>query len=205
MIFYSLVAKGTEELVAHFDSDGNFITLTRRLLEKIPLVNAKRSFTFEKYNYHYIVHNGIIFLCLAACDLGMRIPFHFLEEIQARFKTYCEDHGGVGKMHKQDFEPFKLVLQDRMLFYSDPTRSESVAHLKSESDAVVEVFQKNIKETNALTSGFDSIAQFRKKLRYSNRGYRKIVIGVILLLLLGIGLFFGISFRYGLFMFKKPN
>lgn len=91
-IIYSLVARGTCVLAEHTTTSGNFTTVTRRILEKIPLdMETKMSYVYDKHVFHYAVQDGLVFLCMADEDFGRRVPFAFIDDVKTRwFNTYGE-------------------------------------------------------------------------------------------------------------------
>ena len=64
---------------------GNFPTVTRVLLAKIPPIDGKMSYVYDKHVFHYLVEGNITYLCMADESMKRRIPFTFLEDIKRRF------------------------------------------------------------------------------------------------------------------------
>ena len=61
-IIYALVARGRNVLAEQTESSGNFTTVTRMLLQKIPDdVDAIASYEYDSYVFHYLVRDGVIF------------------------------------------------------------------------------------------------------------------------------------------------
>ena len=84
-IFYALVARGKTVLAEFTARSGNFPTVTRVLLGKInEATDAKMSYMYDEYVFHYMVDAGITYLCLADEKQKRRIPFMFLEDIKER-------------------------------------------------------------------------------------------------------------------------
>jgi len=55
--------------------------------------NQRVSYVYDEFMFHYLVHDGIIFLCLTNVDSNenVRKPYMFLEEIKSEFiATYGE-------------------------------------------------------------------------------------------------------------------
>lgn len=49
------------------------------------------SYVYDQYMFHYLVNDGITFLCMTSLDAGerVRLPFAFLDEIRTEFgKAY---------------------------------------------------------------------------------------------------------------------
>ena len=81
-ILYALVARGKNVLAEYTSAQGNFPTVTRVLLSKIPEQDGKMSYVYDSHVFHYIVDNGITFLCMADEGMKRRLTFSFLEEIK---------------------------------------------------------------------------------------------------------------------------
>jgi hypothetical protein len=86
-LIYALVGRGKTVLAEYTCAQGNFPTVTRILLAKIPGNDAKMSYVYDSHTFHYIVDNGIIFLCLSDGDMKRRLIFEFLEEIKCRWRA----------------------------------------------------------------------------------------------------------------------
>lgn len=81
-IVYSLIARKKSVLAEYTSSTGNFPTVTRVLLAKIPEQDGKMSYVYDKHVFHYIVDQGMTFLCMSDENTKRRITFAFLEDIK---------------------------------------------------------------------------------------------------------------------------
>lgn len=81
-IVYSLIARKKTVLAEYTSSTGNFPTVTRVLLAKIPETDSRMSYVYDKHVFHYIVDQGITFLCMSDESTKRRITFAFLEDIK---------------------------------------------------------------------------------------------------------------------------
>ena len=86
-IIYTLVSRGSDVLAEHTERTGNFEQVTRQLLKRIPAENKIMSYVYPKENYvfHYIVEDGITYLCMADESMGRKVPFRFLDDIKNKF------------------------------------------------------------------------------------------------------------------------
>lgn len=100
-ILYSLVARKKAVLAEYTSSTGNFPTVTRVLLAKIPDQDSRMSYVYDKHVFHYIVDQGITFLCMSDESAKRRITFAFLEDIK---KIWRERYSAV----EQSALPFAL-------------------------------------------------------------------------------------------------
>lgn len=85
-ILYALVARKKVVLAEYTASTGNFPTVTRVLLSKIPEQDSKMSYVYDKHVFHYIVDQGITFLCMSDESTKRRITFGFLEDIKKSWR-----------------------------------------------------------------------------------------------------------------------
>lgn len=100
-ILYALVARKKAVLAEYTSSTGNFPTVTRVLLAKIPDNDSKMSYVYDKHVFHYIVDQGITFLCMSDEATKRRITFSFLEDVK---KLWRERYASV----EQNALPFSL-------------------------------------------------------------------------------------------------
>lgn len=81
-IVYAVIARKNVVLAEETSSTGNFATVTRVLLAKIPDTDSKMSYVYDQHVFHYIVDQGITFLCMSDENTRRRITFAFLEDIK---------------------------------------------------------------------------------------------------------------------------
>ena len=130
-IIYALVARGTCVLAEFTTTSGNFTTVTRRILEKIPREDAKMSYVYDSHVFHYVVDAGITYLCMANDNRKQRVPFAFLEDIRRRFRSQFGDaiHSAIAFSFNEEFAP---TLQRQMEFYNSDPSSDTIGQVKSQ-------------------------------------------------------------------------
>eukprot|EP01113_Clastostelium_recurvatum_P016106 TRINITY_DN1914_c0_g1_i1.p1 TRINITY_DN1914_c0_g1~~TRINITY_DN1914_c0_g1_i1.p1 ORF type:complete len:224 (-),score=42.42 TRINITY_DN1914_c0_g1_i1:132-803(-) len=206
-IFYSLVAKGTQILVEHTDQPGTYLDIVKKLLEKVAPENAKKSYSFQSYTFHYQVEDGITFMCLTDAAFGVRLPFTFLNDIAKRFFTQFASIVSVpqplaGRLSQ--FEPFGRTLQDRMAFYSQNGGVDNISVVKTQVEEVKQVMQQNIEKvldrgqkievlvnkTETLNNqSFDfrkNATKLKRKMWWQNKGLCAVLLIVFLLIVAGV-------------------
>ena len=111
-ILYALIARGPVVLAEYSEKTGNFPTVTRVLLGKIPPIDGKMSYVYDKHVFHYLVEGNVTYLCMADEGMKRRIPFTFLEDIKRRFVTQYGEaaHNAIAFAFNNEFSP---VLQAR--------------------------------------------------------------------------------------------
>jgi len=142
-IIAALISRGTTVLVEYCPPGNSFPQLARRLVEQIPTSpDSKKSYSYESYNFNYLVEGGIIYLCMSDQDLGLRVPYAFLFDINNRFKaTYGQKVLTAQSMAMND--TFSRVLKERIEFFGND-KNDKINNIKAEIDDAKQVMVKNI-------------------------------------------------------------
>lgn len=95
MIVLALVAQGPRVVVASHDAEhARFLSAAQTILHKIDADKAERlSYAFESWLFHYVAHDGYVYLAVADAELGRRIPFAFLTQLEKEVRlTHRRSH-----------------------------------------------------------------------------------------------------------------
>jgi len=171
-IIYSLVARGTVVLAEHTDSQGNFITVTQRILEKIPSEDAMMSYIYDKYIFHYIVEGGLIYLCMADESFGRRIPFSFLDNIKNRFISSYGDRGKTAVAYGMNAD-FSRVLQIQMNYFSKDPEADRMSKVRGEIDQVKSVMVANIEKVLERGERIELLVEKTETMQQKTFEFRK--------------------------------
>ena len=142
-ILYALVSRGKTVLAEYTDASGNFQTITRVLLGKIPEnEDGKMSYVYDQHVFHYIVENRVIYLCMCDEINKRRVPFSFLDDVKQRFDgIYGEQaHTAIAFAFNAEFSP---VLMERMGHFNNPS-SDAFEQVNNKLHDVKEVMVKNV-------------------------------------------------------------
>ena len=126
---------------------GNFPTVTRVLLEKIPQQDEKMTLVHDDYVFHYIVENGICYMCMSDEKNKHRIPFAFLEDTKNRFLAQFGLENAQQAIAFAMNEDFKGTLAERMEYFNSDEADRSIDNIgtvKSQIDEVKDVMVQNI-------------------------------------------------------------
>mgnify|MGYP002828225425 CR=1 FL=1 len=141
-ILYALVARQNVVLAEYTFTSGNFPTITRVLLGKIPPEDGKMSYVYDQYVFHYIVEKRLTFLCMADESFKRRVPFAFLDDVKERwFATYGE-RGATAIAFAMN-EDFGRTLKKQVEFYNGP-EADQFATVHKKLDDVKSVMVQNI-------------------------------------------------------------
>lgn len=144
-IIYSLVARKSVILAEYTGSTGNFTTITKRILDKIPSQNSKMSYVYDKHVFHYIVNDGLTFMCMADEAFSRRLAFAFLEDIKGRFHSSFGDRGRVAVAYMMNAE-FSKVLHKQMDFFSNDPNADKLTQVSADVNEVKNIMVDNIEK-----------------------------------------------------------
>lgn len=77
-LFYSVVARGMVVLAKHANYQGNFAEILEGVLIQIGPENKKQSLLHDRYLYHYICEDQIIYMCITDDVSITKFVFFFL-------------------------------------------------------------------------------------------------------------------------------
>jgi vesicle-associated membrane protein 7 len=183
---------------------GNFPTVTRVLLEKIPVQDGKMTYVYDDYVFHYVVENGICYLCMSDEKNKHRIPFGFLEDMKTKFLTKFGMEAAQSAIAFAMNEDFKNIIAERMEFYNSEQADkglDNIGVVKSQIDEVKDVMVQNIEKVlergekiELLVDKTDRLNQQAFRFESSSRALRRAmwwkkmrcyaIIGVISLLVI---------------------
>eukprot|EP01041_Mallomonas_annulata_P001386 gene1386-2667_t len=154
-IVYALVARDKNVLAECFlqfmlvtckdtSAGGNFPTVTRILLGKITEQNGKMSYAYDNHVFHYLIDNGIIFLCMADVDVQRRLVFSLLDEIMKLWRqnyTVEMEQNAIAFSLNETFSP---ILKDRLEYYNTNPSADHITRVRSQIETVKDVMIENI-------------------------------------------------------------
>jgi vesicle-associated membrane protein 7 len=117
----------------------------QRILEKIPPTDGRMSYVFENHYFHYLVDDGITYLCMAEEAFGRRIPFAFLDDLKNRFKATYGNRGKTALSFAMQAD-FSRVMQNLMEYYSNAANADKITKLKGQMEEVKSIMITNIEK-----------------------------------------------------------
>jgi len=205
MIVYSVVAgPGGVVLAEYLAAEGNYAVVAKQILENLPSdATGKKSYTYNGYNFHTMIANGITFICVAKDSFGSRIPFGFLDDIQMMWRNRYANKGLDATAYTMNDE-FSRTLKTKMDFYSNDSSADKIrainvqleevkSQLMDNLDKVIERGE-NIERLVTKTEGLQSESaafktkanQVKKKMWWQNIKLWIVIIIILLVLAYGI-------------------
>jgi vesicle-associated membrane protein 7 len=144
-IVYALISRKKDVMAEYTASSGNFPTVTRVLLSKIPDTDSKMSYVYDAHVFHYIVDQGITFLCMADESTKRRITFAFLEDIK---QLWREKYGGVEQtaLAFSLNDSFSPILKQRIDFFNVNPAADNIGRVQAQIDTVKDAMVENIEK-----------------------------------------------------------
>ncbi len=117
----------------------------------------KRSF-FDKsgrYVFHYMVRDGVTFLCFATKEHKTAVCFAFLDEICKRFKaTYDQAQVDAALAYSPQFEEFARVVEQEMNRFGHMKFADNkIAEVNDKVEATKQVMKDNVQKGEETLGG----------------------------------------------------
>ncbi|KAJ1978871.1 hypothetical protein H4R33_005860 [Dimargaris cristalligena] len=171
-IITALVARGPIILAEHATESGNFNTVTQAILEKIPPNNSKLTYVYDRYLFHYICQDGIVYMCMADDQFGRRIPFAFLEEIKHQFLDQYSPHQ-IESALAYGMNEFSRTIARQMEHFSKNTQVDSIRQVQGEIAQVKDVMVQNIERVLERGERIDILVDKTDHLSNAAFAFRK--------------------------------
>lgn len=172
-IIYSCIARGTTVLCSNHAGPGLFGDTMQAMLGNISTSSdGKRTYTAHNNDFHCLVENGIIFVCVTESGISKQQPYSFLAEIKRRFQ------GGplaARAMHAESGEldrDFNFVLSQQMK-NSNKAGNDSVSRLQSQVDEVKGVMTQNIEKVMERGDRLDDLMDKTEELEASAANFQQ--------------------------------
>ena len=124
---------------------GNFPTVTRVLLGKIPPQSTRQSYIYDSHVFHYVVSGGLTYLCMSDEQGSHRIPFSFLAKIEDLFGAKYGTQGLTAIAFSMNDE-FSHILKKEMDYFNNNPEADAVSKVKGQIEDVKNVMVENIEK-----------------------------------------------------------
>ncbi|KAJ1914709.1 hypothetical protein IWQ60_004056 [Tieghemiomyces parasiticus] len=171
-IITALVARGPIILAEHSAESGNFSTVTQAILEKIPPNNSKLTYVYDRYLFHYICQDGIVYMCMADDQFGRRIPFAFLEDIKKEFLgSYSDDQ--IETALAYGMNEFSRTIARKMDLFAQGQHGDHIRQVQGEISQVKDVMVQNIERVLERGERIDILVDKTDHLNNAAFAFRK--------------------------------
>ncbi|XP_025421830.1 vesicle-associated membrane protein 7 [Sipha flava] len=142
-LFYSVVTRGMVVLAKHANYQGNFGEILECVLTQIGPENKKQSLLHDRYLYHYICEDQIIYMCITDDEFQRSKAFFFLNEIKRRFQaTYSvRAQNAIAYSMNSEFAP---ILASEMKRFSNLNEFDTLSKVHGQLDELKDIMVRNI-------------------------------------------------------------
>lgn len=168
MIVLALVASGAEIVASSYDAEhARFVSAAETILGKIDARTGSRlSYAYESWLFHYIAGDGLVFLAVADAELGRRVPFAFLAQVQKEYTA-----SAVGPA----FEARLGAL--RAQFNQDP-ESDPIKRAQAELGSVKDVLTQNVEQILSRGEQIELLMDRTDSAAHQSLAFRRRAVGL---------------------------
>lgn len=165
---------------------GNFPTVTRVLLAKIPQHDGRMTYRYDERNtFHYVVESGVCYLCMSDEPNRHRIPSAFLNDVRDAFVAEFgvdEPATAIAFSYNERFAPKIKELMEHYNSGSPDVEAgiDSIGNVKNQIEEVKENMVQNIssllergERLELLVEKTDNLNQQAFRFESSGRNLRR--------------------------------
>jgi len=120
------------------------------ILSKITHSSASRlSYAYESWLFHYIADGDLVFLALADAQLGRRVPFAFLTQLQKEV-CFCPGLSALTRQWEESDEPQRIEFEPRLVslrnHFNQNPESDPIRRAQSELGSVKDIITQNVEQ-----------------------------------------------------------
>lgn len=199
----------------HSEQKGNFKSIARQIVDKLPSKTTKVSYNYDSYMFHIMSDKGIIYLCMSEKDFGNRLAFNFMEDIKERFEAQYGTGGEKMKSSSAELvlqRDFGSILKTQMDFFSNNPEADKVKLVKHKIEETKNIMVDNIEKVldrgekiELLVDKTDELEETAQDFRFKSRNlartmwFRNVKLIILLVVLVLIIAFVVLWLACGIF------
>jgi hypothetical protein len=129
------------------------------------------TYQYDNYSFHYVVENGICYLCMSDQLNKHRIPFAFLNDMKQRFLATYGNEEPLTAIAFAYNEEFSHVIKNRMEFFNSEEADRSIDNIgavKSQIEDVKSTMVQNIESLLERGEKIELLVDRTENLRTSS-------------------------------------
>jgi len=150
--------------------------LTEKMLEKISAQlknNHMKTLNTAAYSFHYILEDGLIFICAAHPEFEQKIAFGFLRDVKERFlKRFDVDRVKAAKPYELNDE-FQHTLEKKMVYYSTES-TEKLVEVMRKLDMVKQTMRETIDRAIRRGEDLSELAWKAKTMEDAGQSFKMV-------------------------------
>lgn len=174
MIIYALIARNGVVLAEYTERIGNFQTVIRMVLPKIPATHDRISYNYDDYTFHLYFRDGMTYMAMTENDQALTTPYLFLEDIADHVTKTIP----MGRLAAAIALSLNVSLADflkgRMDYWNTKgTTTAAVDVIKSRIETIQGVLIENIDKLVARSEKIDLLVDKAAELKGSAVDFRR--------------------------------
>jgi len=151
--------------------------LSEKVLKKIcaRMHNHKKTYITEKYHFHYIMEDGIVFMCVAQAVHGQRLPFSFLKDIREKWHSKYRLRESMQARPYDMNQTFQSILKQKMLYYSDDT-TDKLREVMEKVDDVKGTMLSNVDKILERGDALEQVARKAREIEEAGQDFKKVTV-----------------------------
>ncbi|KAJ2999441.1 Vesicle-associated membrane protein 7 [Globomyces sp. JEL0801] len=155
-------------LVEYALATGNFTSIANTITDKMSnQPNNQMSYAYDRYYFHAIKYNNLIYLCLAEEGYPQGRAFQFLKDIQTSFISEYGTQSQTAEAYQ--LSNFSNTIARLLKNFTEP---DKVTAVKNEVNQVRDLMAKNIEKVINRGENLDSIADRTASLAQQSQQFR---------------------------------
>ncbi|RPA87254.1 snare-like protein [Ascobolus immersus RN42] len=130
------------------------------------------------YTIHYLIENGICFLCICDKSYPRKLAFTYLEDIAAEFQSNYGNEVHNPALRPYAFVQFDTFMQRTKQTYQDTRATANLDRLNDDLKDVTRVMTKNIEDLLYRGDNLDRMADMSNRLRDESKKYRQAAVRI---------------------------
>jgi len=146
-LIHAVVARGPVILAEHQAGGRDFSQATQTILSKIPPNDSKLSYSWEQFFFRYVSQGGVTYLVMADDEVGRKLPFAFLAELQREFTKLPSSSSSLDSTPAHGLQgTFGPTIGSLMHTFNTDPPTDELTRAQSELNQVKDIMVQNVEQ-----------------------------------------------------------
>ncbi|RKP06572.1 Longin-like domain-containing protein [Thamnocephalis sphaerospora] len=127
----------------------------------------------DRYTFHYIIENGVCYLCVCDRSYPRKLAFSYLEELSKEFDVSYGAEAQKQGLRPYAFIKFDTFMQKTKRLYQDTRAQSNLTKLNEDLQDVHRIMTKNMEDLLWRGDSLDRMSTMSSTLRDQSAQYRR--------------------------------
>nr|CAB3267593.1 vesicle-associated membrane protein 711-like [Phallusia mammillata] len=172
-LLYSCISRGDVILVDKQLSPGDHQTTARGILLDLSTVgNRKTTLPQDDLLFHTMTESGLVYLCVSDKQMGRRVPYAYLEQVQNRFsQTTSLVQRSSGASAFEFNRDFRNVLADLMDDFNTG-KADKLTSMQNQVGEVTNIMKQNVEKVVKRGEGIGDLLDKTDELEANSQTFK---------------------------------